>query len=108
MGEKGFEKKNGSADKDEAAISDFENEGGRVPSVEQKESGEETFVGRAAEYCRQIHGKILCRVGNHDYIEVRREKFHNGEDEVVHLQCVRSNCPNPKAWTEWRGGKQVL
>ena len=41
MNEKDFEKKNGGIHDDEAAISDFESEGGLVPAREQNEAEKE-------------------------------------------------------------------
>ena len=60
-----------------------------------------------------VRGKLLCRIGGHEYEEVRSELLHGGEDKVIHLLCTRKDCLNPKAWTEWRRDdsgeyKQVL
>lgn len=109
MKEEGFERKNANTDEDEAAIADFENEGGPVPTVESRESKneKENFIDSALARCRMVGGKLLCRMGDHDYIEVGRESFHNGEDEVVHLECRRKDC-SQKAWTEWHKNERVL
>lgn len=71
------------------------------------EANEEGFIDSIMGKCRLVGGKLLCEIGEHDYEEVRREKLHGGEDEVVHLKCRRNDC-GQIAWTEWQGGKRVL
>ena len=118
---KDFERKNGGAvNEDESAIGDWEGEGGFVPPREEtglngekreqaepnKEKG--NFIDRAAKYCRMVGGKLLCGIGEHKYIEVGRETYHDGTDMKINLECSRTACPSPRAWTKWRKGKRVL
>lgn len=113
---KDFERKSENVAEDESAIGDWEGEGGSTGSPHselasssergEKNNEKETFINRAAEYCRLIGGKLMCKVGEHEYEEVGSEEFHGGQDKKTHLRCVRSDCKK-RAWTNWRINKET-
>lgn len=84
----------------------------KFPNAEEKvakpgEHGEEPgFIENAAVFCRFVAGRVMCKIGDHQYEEVGREKYSCGE-ETVHLQCSRKDC-HAKSCLELRDGEKIL